>query len=139
MCERLTSHLFKVKEREILVHTICSHSETRSALNLSDKDPNIIEVEWCDGNALPSIRFSNQDADEQQLVEDWYAKRFSNRMDMVRYCVNGIKGGSLDLRGCDLNGITLPTSVGGSLDLRGCDLNGITAMRKKHPEFRIIS
>ena len=34
--------------------------------------------------------------------------------------------GSLDLRGCDLKGITLPTSVGGSLDLRGCDLKGIT-------------
>ena len=32
----------------------------------------------------------------------------------------------LDLSGCDLNGITLPTSVGGSLDLSGCDLNGIT-------------
>jgi len=35
-------------------------------------------------------------------------------------------GGSLDLRGCDLKGITLPQSVGGSLDLRGCDLKGIT-------------
>jgi hypothetical protein len=34
--------------------------------------------------------------------------------------------GSLDLRGCDLKGITLPTSVGGSLDLSGCDLKGIT-------------
>jgi hypothetical protein len=39
---------------------------------------------------------------------------------------NGHIKGSLDLRGCDLNGITLPTSMGGSLDLRGCDLNGIT-------------
>ena len=28
--------------------------------------------------------------------------------------------GSLDLRGCDLSGVTLPASVGGSLDLRGC-------------------
>jgi hypothetical protein len=35
-------------------------------------------------------------------------------------------GGSLDLRGCDLTGITLPTSIGGSLDLGGCDLTGIT-------------
>ena len=35
-------------------------------------------------------------------------------------------GGSLDLSGCDLKGITLPTSVGGYLDLRGCDLKGIT-------------
>ena len=34
--------------------------------------------------------------------------------------------GSLDLRGCDLKGITLPQTVGGWLDLRGCDLEGIT-------------
>jgi hypothetical protein len=34
--------------------------------------------------------------------------------------------GDLDLRGCDLKGITLPTSVGGGLDFSGCDLNGIT-------------
>jgi hypothetical protein len=34
--------------------------------------------------------------------------------------------GDLDLRGCDLKGITLPTSVGGGLDLSGCDLKGIT-------------
>ena len=35
-------------------------------------------------------------------------------------------GGYLYLCGCDLKGITLPTSVGGSLDLSGCDLKGIT-------------
>ena len=35
-------------------------------------------------------------------------------------------GGSLYLSGCDLSGVTLPTSVGGSLDLSGCDLSGVT-------------
>jgi len=35
-------------------------------------------------------------------------------------------GGSLDVSGCDLKGITLPTTIGGSLDVRGCDLKGIT-------------
>ena len=34
--------------------------------------------------------------------------------------------GSLDLRGCDLSGVTLPASVGGSLYLNGCDLSGVT-------------
>ena len=34
--------------------------------------------------------------------------------------------GSLDLSGCDLSGVTLPTSVTGWLDLRGCDLSGVT-------------
>ncbi len=34
--------------------------------------------------------------------------------------------GSLDLQGCDLSGVTLPTTISGSLDLRGCDLSGVT-------------
>ena len=34
--------------------------------------------------------------------------------------------GWLDLRGCDLTGVTLPTTVTGSLDLSGCDLTGVT-------------
>ena len=44
----------------------------------------------------------------------------------LQYAVRGNFPGSLDLSGCDLKGITLPTSVGGSLYLRGCDLKGIT-------------
>jgi len=35
-------------------------------------------------------------------------------------------GGWLDLSGCDLKGLTLPTTMGGSLDLSGCDLKGLT-------------
>ena len=35
--------------------------------------------------------------------------------------INNYDGnGYLDLRGCDLKGITLPTTIGGSLGLRGC-------------------
>ena len=40
--------------------------------------------------------------------------------------IDNYTSGSLDLSGCDLKGITLPTSVGGWLDLSGCDLKGIT-------------
>lgn len=40
--------------------------------------------------------------------------------------VKNYLGGSLYLRGCDLNGVTLPTIVDGWLDLRGCDLEGVT-------------
>ncbi|CAB4187185.1 hypothetical protein UFOVP1155_1, partial [uncultured Caudovirales phage] len=35
-------------------------------------------------------------------------------------------GGSLDVRGCDLKGVTLPATIGGSLDVSGCDLKGVT-------------
>ncbi|PZQ21141.1 MAG: hypothetical protein DI569_12815 [Sphingopyxis macrogoltabida] len=38
----------------------------------------------------------------------------------------GIVEGSLYLSGCDLSGVTLPTTIGGSLDLSGCDLSGVT-------------
>src|SRR4030042_2399454 len=34
--------------------------------------------------------------------------------------------GNLDVRGCDLEGVTLPTSIGGGLDVSGCDLKGVT-------------
>ena len=34
--------------------------------------------------------------------------------------------GNLYLRGCDLSGVTLPSSIGGWLDLSGCDLSGVT-------------
>ena len=33
--------------------------------------------------------------------------------------------GSLDVRGCDLKGAKLPSTVGYSLDVRGCDLKGV--------------
>ena len=99
MCEIATSHLFKVKEREMLIHTINSHSHTREALNLNGKDPNIIEIEWKESDALPSIRFSNQDADEIQLVKDWYAKRFEDRRAMMLYCIARSKVGYLNLSG----------------------------------------
>ena len=39
-------------------------------------------------------------------------------------------GGYLYLSGCDLKGIKLPSSVGGYLDLRGCDLKGVNIPEK---------
>ena len=34
--------------------------------------------------------------------------------------------GWIDVSGCDLKGVTLPTTIGGWLDVRGCDLKGVT-------------
>jgi hypothetical protein len=57
--------------------------------------------------------------------------RYAGSIDLSGCDLNGITlpttiGGSIDLSGCDLNGITLPTTIGGSIDLSGCDLKGIT-------------
>ena len=42
-------------------------------------------------------------------------------MKSARDIVNGYKGGSLYLRGCDLSGVTLPQSIGGWINLSGCE------------------
>ena len=120
MCEKATSHLFHVKNREMLIHTIHSHSETRTALGLGDKDPSVIEVEWIEGKDNPNIRFGDQDKDEQQLVKDWYAAKFQSRLDMMRFCILRSKG-SLYLRGLTTlpEKFTFPQTVSGYLDLSG--------------------
>ena len=129
MCEKLTSHLFRVREREMLVHTISSHSETREKLGLSDKDGNVIEVEWFENKESPDFRWEGNraDAEEQTLVREWYAKRFPDRWDLIRCCIIKSRG-SLDLSGCDLSKVkelVLPESIGGSLYLSGCDLSKV--------------
>lgn len=47
-------------------------------------------------------------------------------MSTTQQIIDQYKGGSLDLSGCDLKGVTLPSTVSGSLDLSGCDLTGVT-------------
>jgi hypothetical protein len=123
MCEKATSHLFKVKEREMLIHTIGSHSQTREALQITDNDSSVIEVEWPEESQAPSIRFAKQDSEERQLIIDWYAKRFPTRLDLVKYCIERSKG-YLDLSGLTAlpEGVTFPKSCG------YLDLSGLTAL-----------
>ena len=63
---------------------------------------------------------------DNQKIKVQYAKIIAIGKDIPPIFFEKLVGGSLDLRGCDLKGITLPQSVGGSLYLRGCDLKGIT-------------
>ena len=67
MCDRLTSHLYKIHSGPV-VHTLYSHSETREALGIKDKDESYVEVEWRDIEPEPEIRFPsswNQDARDE--------------------------------------------------------------------------
>jgi hypothetical protein len=73
------------------------------------------------------------------LVEDYWTitEIRSDDIDLRGCDLKGITlpttiGGYLDLRGCDLKGITLPTTIGGYLYLRGCDLKGITLPKNVH-------
>lgn len=47
-------------------------------------------------------------------------------MTTAQKIIDAYTGGLLDLAGCDLSGVTLPTKVGGWIDLTGCNLNGVT-------------
>ncbi|OFY83656.1 MAG: hypothetical protein A3F72_15375 [Bacteroidetes bacterium RIFCSPLOWO2_12_FULL_35_15] len=66
---------------------------------------------------------SNTMEELQKVLGDNFQWCVENKIDvsLVTECNNDV-----DLRGCDLKGITLPSSIGGYLDLRGCDLKGIT-------------
>jgi len=64
-----------------------------------------------------------------QKIIDNYGR--TGRLDLSGCDVKGLTlptsiGGWLDLSGCDVKGLTLPTSIDGSLDLRGCDVKGLT-------------
>ena len=114
MCEKATSHLFNVNKREMVIHTIGSHTETRDALQINANDPCYIEVEWLETSPCPSIRFTEkQDADERQLIIDWYAKRFPERLDLFRHCVSK-SCGNIDLGSLTAlpEHLTLPKSCG---------------------------
>ena len=61
--------------------------------------------------------------DDTHIIEKWF-KKFLKTKEFKSFLFYYF--GDLNLRGCDLKGITLPQSIGGYLDLRGCDLKGIT-------------
>jgi hypothetical protein len=126
MCERLTSHLFDLKNRKMLVHTIYSHSRTRDALGLTDKDANVVEVEWLEQAAEPYIRWDGSRADEAErhAVYDWYARRFPTRESLVMECLR--QGVIIVIRATsELDGVgELPNCT--SLDCCGC--TGLTEL-----------
>ncbi len=67
----------------------------------------------------------------KQLVKRYMAGRLGRWLDLRGCDLKGISlptsmSGSLVVSDCDLRGITLPTNIGDSLYLRGCDLKGIT-------------
>ena len=56
-------------------------------------------------------------ADEAKAIQLAKSSTTGGKMETAQKIIDAYDGGSLDLSGCNLTGITLPTSVGGSLDL----------------------
>jgi hypothetical protein len=126
-----------IGDAPIIVHDCTpyenSHSKTEAALGLKpSRDANWAKCEFTPpaGAAMFDLEKWSFKIDEQR-VPDWWTDEIESETIRVARAVakDAIVNewpGSLDLRGCDLKGITLPTSVGGWLDLSGCDLKGIT-------------
>ena len=53
---------------------------------------------------------------------------FDERPDKIEF--PKVFGGSLDLRGCNLAGVTLPNEIGGSLYLSGCEIPNTEQFKK---------
>jgi uncharacterized protein YjbI with pentapeptide repeats len=108
---------------DIAVYDLTSHSGTQEYLKLNEKL-------WREGHYLPSgeieCRVCDGDREEQEECNERLRNRFPTFKDFLLWALTQNISGSLDLRGCDLKGITLPQSIGGWLYLRGCDLKGIT-------------
>ena len=89
MCERLTSHLFKLDSGPV-IHTVNSHSDTRSALSIGNMDERYVEVEWRENSPTIEIRFPDSWGDSQrEHALEWYAKHTPMREDLISYCLNG--------------------------------------------------
>ena len=110
---------------EIAIWNLNGHGETEKHLKLDNKV-------WQEGHYAPGgeleLRYNDNFRKDKEEYTDSFKSRFPDFKSFLNWCLDGSKeiNGWLDLRGCDLKGITLPTSIGGWLDLRGCDLKGIT-------------
>jgi len=128
MCNFLSGVVTIGKHPKILCQDLMSHDKTITALRL--KPETYREWEWTSedtGDSLDVRVIKGEDANEFKSA---ILAQFHNRKEAVIECIRQMaKGGrncDYDLSGCDLNGLTLPTSIGGSLYLRGCDLTGLT-------------
>ena len=107
---------------EIAVWDLTGHGETERHLELNLKV-------WQEGHYTPDgvVELRNNPNFRLDKAEsgEVFKARFPVFKDFLKWCLKQEISGYLDLSGCDLKGITLPTSVGGYLDLSGCDLKGI--------------
>jgi uncharacterized protein YjbI with pentapeptide repeats len=108
---------------DVVVYDLCSHSATREKLNIN-------ENLWREGHYLPNGEIECRLIDKDRITTDEANERMRSKFPTFKsflgWALKESIGGSLDVSGCDLTGITLPTSIGGSLDVSGCDLTGIT-------------
>ena len=108
---------------DIAVYDLTSHSSTQKHLKLNERV-------WREGHYLPSgeieCRLCDCDRIEPHEANERLRNRFPTFKEFLQWALTQNISGTLDLRGCDLTDITLPSTVGDTLYLSGCDLTGIT-------------
>ena len=124
---KVMSFIMHPKTFDIKVWDISGHSETMEHFGVEDTDK---PDSWREAHYLISdeieCRFLDIDSSTPEQGESYIRSKWPKFKDFFNdHCPKNISC-DLDLRGCDLKGITLPESIGGWLNLRGCDLKGIT-------------
>ena len=128
MCEFASGFLRPTESLEVKIADLNGHGETQNILDLPDTDT---PDGWREWHYTPDnkveVRVLPQDTLTARQCQSGIKARWPNFIDFLNWAMNQASyvKGSLYLRGCDLKGIKLPTTVGGSLYLSGCDLNGI--------------
>jgi len=128
MCNFLSGLVTIAKHPKIICLHLTSHDET---VRLSKrKEETYREWEWTredSGDSLDVRVMPGEDATEfKSAILALYPRRKDCLNECLRQMANDKRPLDYDLSGCDLKGITLPTTIGGYLDLSGCDLKGIT-------------
>jgi hypothetical protein len=128
MCQFLSGLVTISRHPKVLCLDLKSHDKSIAALGI--KEETYREFEWTredDGDSLDVRCLPDEDQNDFKAA---ILAKFPTRRDCLIECIRQMAASErnldYDLRGCDLTGITLPTTVGGYLDLRGCDLTGIT-------------
>ena len=124
MC-KMASFLWKHDELDgfqIAVYDLESHSETQKHL------PTYTEkAGWFEGHYTPQGEIELRSNGKKNEYIHLMRERFPRFVCFWNWAMKReVKFSHLDLRGCDLKWITLPTTIGGSLALSGCELKGIT-------------
>jgi hypothetical protein len=118
----MASYIYKHDESlglQIKVWKLDGHGETQQHY------PECTEAaKWYEGHYLPNGEISCRTPDGvNAAAQEAVKNRWPTYSAFVQWCLTQDidTSGSLNLSGCDLKGVKLPTKVGGSLDLRGCE------------------
>ena len=128
MCQSLSALVTIAKHPKVLCLDLKSHDKTIAALGI--KEETYREFEWTRDDNGESLDVRCLPQEDRNNFKAAILAQFPTRRDCLIECLRQMaeSGRNLDydLRGCDLKGLTLPTSIGGYLYLRGCDLKGLT-------------